>query len=151
MRGGAKKKKKRMESLRLRKTGVKDKHLYGGGGAVSPCRRAVFAACLSPLYLEHQPHQQEDKTKQKKKKKKLYPPFPVQNQTCSRGTWKEAKMWHSHPYRISRFIIFSLFFSLSWLSWQPPNRLLFSISSSGGARTRWVREVERHVTVSNTL
>lgn len=34
-----------------------------GGGAVSPCRRAVFAACLSPLYLEHQPHQQEDKTK----------------------------------------------------------------------------------------
>lgn len=69
MRGGAKKK-KRMESLRLRKTGVKDKHLYGGGGAVSPCRRAVFAACLSPLYLEHQPHQQEDKTKQKKKKKK---------------------------------------------------------------------------------
>lgn len=122
-----------------------------GGGAVSPCRRAVFAACLSPLYLEHQPHQQEDKTKQKKKKTKLYPPFPVQNQTCSRGTWKEAKMWHSHPYRISRFIIFSLFFSLSWLSWQPPNRLLFSISSSGGARTRWVREVERHVTVSNTL
>lgn len=146
----SKKKKKRMESLRLRKTGVKDKHLYGGG-AVSPCRRAVFAACLSPLYLEHQPHQQEDKTKQKKKKKKLYPPFPVQNQTCSRGTWKEAKMWHSHPYRISRFIIFSLFFSRSWLSWQPPNRLLFSISSSGGARTRWVREVERHVTVSNTL
>lgn len=65
----SKKKKKRMESLRLRKTGVKDKHLYGGG-AVSPCRRAVFAACLSPLYLEHQPHQQEDKTKQKKKKKK---------------------------------------------------------------------------------
>lgn len=31
MRGGAKKKKKRMESLRLRKTGVKDKHLWGGG------------------------------------------------------------------------------------------------------------------------
>lgn len=59
------------------------------GGAVSPCRRAVFAACLSPLYLEHQPHQQENKTKQKKRK--LYPPFPVQNQTCSRGTWKEAK------------------------------------------------------------
>lgn len=68
MRGGAKKK-KRIESLRLRKTGVKDKHLYGGG-AVSPCRRAVFAACLSPLYLEHQPHQQEDKTKEKRKKKK---------------------------------------------------------------------------------
>lgn len=73
MRGGAKKKKKRMESLRLRKTGVKDKHLYGG--AVSPCRRAVFAACLSPLYLEHQPHQQEDKTKQKKKKKSSTLPF----------------------------------------------------------------------------
>lgn len=72
MRGGAKKKKKRMESLRLRKTGVKDKHLYGGG-AVSPCRRAVFAACLSPLYLEHQPHQQEDKTKQEKKKSSTLP------------------------------------------------------------------------------
>lgn len=70
----SKKKKKRMESLRLRKTGVKDKHLYGGG-AVSPCRRAVFAACLSPLYLEHQPHQQEDKTKQKKKKKSSTLPF----------------------------------------------------------------------------
>lgn len=45
------------------------------GGAVSPCRRAVFAACLSPLYLEHQPHQQEDKTKQKKKKKSSTLPF----------------------------------------------------------------------------
>lgn len=150
MRGGAKKKKKDGEPATEENRSERQTFIRGGG-AVSPCRRAVFAACLSPLYLEHQPHQQEDKTKQKKKKKKLYPPFPVQNQTCSRGTWKEAKMWHSHPYRISRFIIFSLFFSLSWLSWQPPNRLLFSISSSGGARTRWVREVERHVTVSNTL
>lgn len=145
MRGGAKKKKKDGEPAT--EENRSERQTFIRGGAVSPCRRAVFAACLSPLYLEHQPHQQEDKTKQKK----LYPPFPVQNQTCSRGTWKEAKMWHSHPYRISRFIIFSLFFSLSWLSWQPPNRLLFSISSSGGARTRWVREVERHVTVSNTL
>lgn len=141
------KKKKKKDGEPATEENRSERQTFIRGGAVSPCRRAVFAACLSPLYLEHQPHQQEDKTKQKK----LYPPFPVQNQTCSRGTWKEAKMWHSHPYRISRFIIFSLFFSLSWLSWQPPNRLLFSISSSGGARTRWVREVERHVTVSNTL
>lgn len=136
-------KKKRIESLRLRKTGVKDKHLYGG-----------CVCCLSLPSLSRASAtstRRQNKRKEKKKKRKLYPPFPVQNQTCSRGTWKEAKMWHSHPYRISRFIIFSLFFSLSWLSWQPPNRLLFSISSSGGARTRWVREVERHVTVSNTL
>lgn len=146
MRGGTKKKRKK-DGEPATEENRSERQTFIRGGAVSPCRRAVFAACLSPLYLEHQPHQQEDKTKQKK----LYPPFPVQNQTCSRGTWKEAKMWHSHPYRISRFIIFSLFFSLSWLSWQPPNRLLFSISSSGGARTRWVREVERHVTVSNTL
>lgn len=143
----SKKKKKKKDGEPATEENRSERQTFIRGGAVSPCRRAVFAACLSPLYLEHQPHQQEDKTKQKK----LYPPFPVQNQTCSRGTWKEAKMWHSHPYRISRFIIFSLFFSLSWLSWQPPNRLLFSISSSGGARTRWVREVERHVTVSNTL
>lgn len=148
MRGGAKKKKKRMESLRLRKTGVKDKHLYGGrgGGGLFPPAGELCLLLVSPLSIQSISH-----INKKTKQKKLYPPFPVQNQTCSRGTWKEAKMWHSHPYRISRFIIFSLFFSLSWLSWQPPNRLLFSISSSGGARTRWVREVERHVTVSNTL
>lgn len=149
MRGGAKKK-KRMESLRLRKTGVKDKHLYGGGGCFP--LQASCVCCLSlPSLSRASATSTRRQNKTKEKKKKLYPPFPVQNQTCSRGTWKEAKMWHSHPYRISRFIIFSLFFSLSWLSWQPPNRLLFSISSSGGARTRWVREVERHVTVSNTL
>lgn len=78
MRGGAKKKKKDGEPAT--EENRSERQTFIRGGAVSPCRRAVFAACLSPLYLEHQPHQQEDKTKQKK----LYPPFPVQNQTCRR-------------------------------------------------------------------
>lgn len=149
MRGGAKKKKKDGEPATEENRSERQTFIRGGG--CFPLQ-ASCVCCLSlPSLSRASATSTRRQNKTKEKKKKLYPPFPVQNQTCSRGTWKEAKMWHSHPYRISRFIIFSLFFSRSWLSWQPPNRLLFSISSSGGARTRWVREVERHVTVSNTL
>lgn len=70
MRGGAKKKKKK-DGEPATEENRSERQTFIRGGAVSPCRRAVFAACLSPLYLEHQPHQQEDKTKQKKKKKAL--------------------------------------------------------------------------------
>lgn len=150
MRGGAKKKKKDGEPATEENRSERQTFIRGGGGLFPPAGELCLLL-VSPLSIQSISHINKKTKQKKKKKKKLYPPFPVQNQTCSRGTWKEAKMWHSHPYRISRFIIFSLFFSLSWLSWQPPNRLLFSISSSGGARTRWVREVERHVTVSNTL
>lgn len=59
MRGGAKKKKKRMESLRLRKTGVKDKHLYGGG--LFPPAGELCLLLVSPL-------SRQNKTKEKKKK-----------------------------------------------------------------------------------
>lgn len=68
MRGGAKKKKKDGEPATEENRSERQTFIRGGG-------RAVFAACLSPLYLEHQPHQQEDKTKQKKKKKSSTLPF----------------------------------------------------------------------------
>lgn len=71
MRGGAKKKKDGEPATEENRSERQTWRIIRGGGAVSPCRRAVFAACLSPLYLEHQPHQQENKTKQKKKKKAL--------------------------------------------------------------------------------
>lgn len=74
MRGGAKKK-KRMESLRLRKTGVKDKHLYGGGGGCFPLQ-ASCVCCLSLPSLSRASAtstRRQNKTKEKKKKSSTLP------------------------------------------------------------------------------
>lgn len=72
MRGGAKKK----DGEPATEENRSERQTFIRGGGVSPCRRAVFAACLSPLYLEHQPHQQEDKTKEKKRKRKRNSTLP---------------------------------------------------------------------------
>lgn len=82
-----------MESLRLKKTGVKDKHgeLYGGGGGSCFPLQPSCVCCLSLPSLSGASATSTRKQNKTKEKRKLYPPFPVLNQTCSRGTWKEAK------------------------------------------------------------